>query len=45
MAAGCRKEAAGLLDLARRRRAGFRDTERRLVERATALATGTEGAR
>jgi argininosuccinate lyase len=45
MAASCREQAAGLLDLARRRRAGFRAAERRLVQRATDVAAGREGTR
>ena len=38
MAASCREQAAELLDLAQRRRNGFRASERRLVERATEVA-------
>jgi argininosuccinate lyase len=44
MAASCREVAAGLLDLARRRRTEFRASERRLIERATEVADGREGA-
>jgi argininosuccinate lyase len=45
MARACREQAAELLDLARQRREAIRAAERRLVERATALADGTEGRR
>lgn len=45
MAASCRAQAAELLDLARRRRSEFRDGERRLVERATAVTEGREETR
>jgi argininosuccinate lyase len=45
MAASCREQAAGLLGLARERRDGFRTAERHLVERATTVARGKEGAR
>jgi hypothetical protein len=45
MAASCREQGAEFLDLARRRRAGFRAAESRLTEQAAALATGMEGAR
>jgi argininosuccinate lyase len=44
MAAGCGRQAEELLDLARRRRSGFRAVERQLLDRATAVAAGTEGA-
>lgn len=45
MAASCRQQAAELLGLARERRDGFRTAERHLVERATSVARGKEGAR
>jgi argininosuccinate lyase len=45
MAASCREQAAELLALARRRRADFRAAEHRLLERATEVADGREGAR
>jgi argininosuccinate lyase len=45
MAESCREQAAELLGLARRRRAGFRAAERGLLERAAAVVAGTEGGR
>ena len=45
MAASCRSDAGGLLDLAHRRRAGFRNAEQRLVERAAQVAAAGEGRR
>jgi hypothetical protein len=45
MAASSREQAAAFLRLARQRRDGFRAAERRLVEQASALVAGREGAR
>jgi argininosuccinate lyase len=45
MARSCREQAAELVELARQRREGFRGAERRLLERANALAGEEEGAR